>query len=115
MWCPFLVKPPTQMNGNALRNSISDASLLRLEPLICPAECKLFSRLGLRSTFYTDGEMLAAYPLKPRPSDDAVPPPIPKGTRCPLCRTSVKREGMKRTRCCHQVTGLGFSVVHFTV
>ena len=75
-----------------------------------PAECKLFKRLGLRSTFYTDEEMLAAFPLKPPPGDREVPPAILKGAKCPLCRTSAKKEVMKRTSCCHQVSWVGFRV-----
>lgn len=69
------------------------------------AECKLLRKLNLRSTFYTDKDMLARFPLRPcgernRHCDAVICPP---GSRCALCGKKDREEDMTRTDCCDQV------------
>jgi hypothetical protein len=69
-------------------------------------ECKLFKRLGLRSTFYTDDAMLQRFPLKPPLPEDTPCPPQPQSGDCALCGRKGGAGGevsIKKTRCCEQV------------
>ncbi len=76
-----------------------------------PAECKVFKRLGLHSTFYTDEDMLQRYPLQPcqrkvrRWDVPYMPPDLPSGSSCALCGKNDKQEQMTYTECCNQVGG----------
>jgi hypothetical protein len=89
-----------------------------------PTECKLFQQHGLRSTFYTDEDMLAHFPLKPWGGEDqGERPPAGPGSCCGLCgRTdadmhsstppgvstdsfSEEHELVTVTYCCGQVQG----------
>ncbi|GBF92203.1 hypothetical protein Rsub_05285 [Raphidocelis subcapitata] len=66
-------------------------------------ECKVFKRLGLRSTFYRDEDMLAAYPLRPSRLDSNARvrrPSAEEAPQCPLCLKSNGEVAMTRTQCC---------------
>lgn len=97
-----------QLCCKALGNPCHDISLLYTFPFC--EECKVFRRLGIHATFYTDEDMLRRFPLRPPAQfggnsnrggddDDEVPP----GAECALCGKDDKQEDMTRTRCCNQV------------
>jgi hypothetical protein len=45
-------------------------------------DCKAFKKLGLKATFYSDGDMLAAFPFKShKAAHSSAPPPVPGARR----------------------------------
>jgi hypothetical protein len=66
-------------------------------------ECKVFQRVGLHSTFYTDEDMLARFPLTPADDTRSSRDNVPLGSSCSLCGKDDRQEDMTRTRCCNQV------------
>lgn len=68
-------------------------------------ECKLFTRLNLRSTFYTDDDMLTRFPLRPcgQRARNSGRQAVADGSCCALCGKNDQQEDMTRTDCCSQV------------
>jgi hypothetical protein len=61
-----------------------------------PAECKVFQRVRVHATFYTDEDMLQRYPLQPlgccRRYEDREEVPVPPGSSCALCGKTDKQD-----------------------
>lgn len=78
-----------------------------------PAECKVFQRVRVHATFYTDEEMLRRYPLQPCGRsgryEDSEDVPVPPGSSCALCGKNDEQEHMTRSQCCNQVGQCGVS------